>query len=251
MSAAAVHIEALDIWYSQLQALRQVHLELPAGQVVAFIGPSGCGKSTLLRALNRLLDEDPRARVAGRVLLDGQDIYTPGTDLQALRRRVGLLHSRPNPFPLGIAENVGWALRLARLPPSEVEGRVEAALRRVGLWAEVSGRLGAPARGLDPGQQQRLCLARTLALGPQVLLLDEVTAQLDPVATARLEELLAELRGEHTVVIVTHNIQQASRVSDRTAFFLHGELVETDTTATLFTRPRRRQTEHYITGRYG
>ncbi|MCB9763224.1 MAG: phosphate ABC transporter ATP-binding protein [Alphaproteobacteria bacterium] len=242
----------VEVFYGPIHALKGVDVEIAAGQVTALIGPSGCGKSTFLRTLNRMIDTVPDARVSGQVLLDGVDIYAPGTDVTALRRRVGMVFQRPTPFPRSIFENVAYGLRIAGVRSRALlEERVERALRDAALWDEVSGRLGAPAMGLSLGQQQRLCIARALAVEPEVLLMDEPTGALDPIATARIEALLAELRGRYTVVIVTHNMQQASRVSDRTAFFWMGELIETGETGTVFTRPRSPRTEDYITGRFG
>lgn len=232
-----------------VHALKGVTLDVYPRQVLALVGPSGCGKSTFLRALNRMHDLTPGARVSGRVWLDGADLYAPDADPVELRRRVGMVFQRPNLFPGSIYANAAWGPRLhgAR----DVERQVVAALRRAGLWEEVRGRLHAPAAGLSGGQQQRLCLARALALAPEVLLLDEPTSALDPVAAARLEALVLELKAEVTVVMVTHNLAQARRVADRTAFFLNGELVEAGETGALFTRPADPRTADYVQGKCG
>jgi phosphate transport system ATP-binding protein len=235
--------------------VRDVSLEFPPNEVTAIIGPSGCGKSTLLRCLNRMHETVPGARVEGRVSLDGRDLYARGTNAIAVRRHIGMVFQRPTPFPtMSIRENVAAGLRVADggMPSrADVEEIVERALRRAGLWEEVKDRLRGSATGLSGGQQQRLCIARALATGPRVLLLDEPTASLDPLGAQRIEELVYELRGDMTVVIVTHNMQQAARVSDRTVFMLAGEVIETAPTATLFTTPGDQRTEAYITGRFG
>jgi phosphate transport system ATP-binding protein len=248
-------VESLDAWFGAVHAVRAVSMTLLDRQVTAIIGPSGCGKSTLLRCLDRLHETVPAARVAGRVLLDGRDIYERGTSPIAVRRHVGMVFQRPTPFPtMSIRDNVAAGLRVlgAREPSRRATADiVEHALRRAALWDEVKDRLSASALGLSGGQQQRLCIARALATEPDVLLLDEPTASLDPVSTQRIEELVYELRSSITVVIVTHNMQQAARVSDHTGFMLAGELVELSPTTTLFTTPRDPRTEAYITGRFG
>jgi phosphate transport system ATP-binding protein len=246
---------ALDAFFGEARVVRSLDLDFEEGAVTAIIGPSGCGKSTFLRCLNRMHETIPGARVEGRVSLDGQDIYGRGVNAIAVRRHVGMVFQRPTPFPtMSIRDNVAAGLRVAPggLPPrAEVDGIVERALRRAALWDEVKDRLRESATALSGGQQQRLCIARALATRPSVLLLDEPTASLDPISTQKVEELVYELRGGMTVVIVTHNMQQAARVSDRTAFMLAGELVEVAPTDELFTTPRDPRTEAYITGRFG
>lgn len=241
-----------DLWYGTHHALKQVTLDVPAHSVTAIIGPSGCGKSTLLRSFNRMNDLIPGVRVRGEVRVAGLDVYAPATDVVELRRRVGMVFQRPNPFPKSIFDNVAFGLRLLGLRDrTELEARVEAALRHAALWDEVRDRLGKSALALSGGQQQRLCIARALAVEPEVLLMDEPASALDPTATARIEELVLELKERYTIVMVTHNMQQAARISDRTAFMLVGELVEVGETRQLFTRPRQKLTEDYITGRFG
>ncbi|MDI3339725.1 MAG: phosphate ABC transporter ATP-binding protein PstB [Sphaerobacter sp.] len=250
----------LTVAYGHRVAVRDIDLRVPARAVTAIIGPSGSGKSTLLRALNRMHDDTPGVRVAGTVLLDGQPIYGPTVDPVQIRRRIGMVFQRPNPFAMSIFDNVAFGLRVpgARRPRREVAERVERALRQAALWDEVKDRLDRPATALSGGQQQRLCVARALAVEPEVILLDEPTSALDPIATGRIEELMRELVDEHgyTVVVVTHNMQQAARVSDLTAFLTvgpdhAGTLVEVGPTAQIFTNPRDRRTEDYITGRVG
>ncbi|MFN2563783.1 MAG: phosphate ABC transporter ATP-binding protein PstB [Gemmatimonadaceae bacterium] len=251
-----VRAVGLDAWFGAAHAVRAVSLDIPERQVTAIIGPSGCGKSTLLRCINRMHETIPGARVRGQVWLAGQDIYAPGTNAIRVRRLVGMVFQRPTPFPtMSIRDNVAAGLRVsyngARPRRSEVDEIVERALRRTALWDEVKDRLNAAATGLSGGQKQRLCIARALATEPPVLLLDEPTASLDPISTQRVEELVYELRREVTIAIVTHNMQQAARVSERTAFMLNGELVEVAPTRTLFTAPVASRTEAYITGRFG
>ncbi|RME30310.1 MAG: phosphate ABC transporter ATP-binding protein [Deltaproteobacteria bacterium] len=243
----------MDAWFGDKQVLRSIDLDIPAGRVTAIIGPSGCGKSTFIRCLNRMHELVPGARVRGEVLLDGVDVYSPETDPVLLRRRVGMVFQKPNPFPtMSVKDNVLAGLRLTG---RKIKGRedeiVERALRQAALWDEVKDRLDLPGSGLSGGQQQRLCIARTLAVEPEVILMDEPCSALDPIATARIEALINELRSDYTIVIVTHNMQQAARVSDRTAFFLMGELVEVGPTERIFTSPRERRTEDYITGKFG
>lgn len=247
-------MEHLDAWFGRTHAVRGVSLDVLAHQVTAVIGPSGCGKSTFLRCLNRMHETVPTARVGGRVLLDGQDIYAAGVSPIAVRKRVGMVFQRPTPFPtMSIRDNVAAGLRVMgrRLSRRETNEIVERALARAALWDETSGRLDTSAVALSGGQQQRLCIARALATNPEVLLLDEPTASLDPASTQRIEELVHELRQQVTIVIVTHNMQQAARISDRTAFFLAGELVEMAPTDSIFTSPADERTEAYITGRFG
>ena len=251
---ARIAVHGLDAWFGSNHAVRDVSLDIADRQVTAVIGPSGCGKSTFLRCLNRMHETVPGARVRGEVALDAHDIYAAGTSATAVRKRIGMVFQRPTPFPtMSIRENVAAGLRVMERRPrsSEVDEIVERALTRAALWEETRDRLDGSAIALSGGQQQRLCIARALATDPDVLLLDEPTASLDPISTQRIEELVHELRREITVVIVTHNMQQAARVSDRTAFFLAGELVELAPTATLFTSPADERTEAYITGRFG
>ena len=250
--AQKMTVEALDLWYGSHQALRDVTIEMPAGEVTAFIGPSGCGKSTLLRCLNRMNDRIEGCRVEGRVTLGDEDIYAD-MDVYGLRRRVGMVFQRPNPFPLSIYDNVAYGPKIHGLARSraELDAIVEASLRKAALWAEVKDRLDAPGTGLSGGQQQRLCIARAVATSPEVLLMDEPCSALDPIATAQVEELIDELRSQFSVVIVTHSMQQAARVSQKTAFFHLGNLVEFGDTTQIFTNPKDPRTEAYITGRIG
>jgi phosphate transport system ATP-binding protein len=245
----------LDAYFGSTHAVRGVSLDLTDGDVTAVIGPSGCGKSTLLRCLNRMHETVPNARVEGEVLLDSRDIYSRGVNPIAVRRRIGMVFQRPTPFPtMSVRENVAAGLKVAegRAPSAaEVAEIVESALRRAALWEEVKDRLGTSATALSGGQQQRLCIARAIATRPSVLLLDEPTASLDPLSTQKVEELVYELRRDITIVIVTHNMQQAARISDTTAFMLMGELIEAAPTRQLFTSPRDQRTEAYITGRFG
>lgn len=242
----------LDFHYGDSQALRGITMDIPARQVTAIIGPSGCGKSTLLRIFNRIYAVYPGQVASGQVLLDGQNVLDPAYPLQHLRTRVGMVFQKPVPFPMTIFENVAWGIRHhERLSRADMAERVEAALRRAALWDEVKDKLGRSALGLSGGQQQRLCIARGIALRPDVLLLDEPTSALDPIATGRIEQLVEELKQDYTIVIVTHNMQQAARISDRTAFMYLGQLIEFDATETIFTQPAQRQTEDYISGRFG
>jgi phosphate transport system ATP-binding protein len=242
----------LNFSYGPKQALWGISLQIPEKTVTAFIGPSGCGKSTFLRCLNRMNDIIPDTRVDGDVLLDGNDIYASGMDIVDLRRRVGMVFQKSNPFPKSIFENVAYGLKINRMcPRSEMPDRVEKALRRAALWDEVKDRLDTSAMGLSGGQQQRLCIARAVAVEPEVLLMDEPCSALDPIATTKVEELIHELKRDFTIVIVTHNMQQAARVSEFTAFFMLGRLVEHDRTEKLFTNPGQKITEDYITGRFG
>jgi phosphate transport system ATP-binding protein len=242
----------LNFYYGQTQALRDISVKLTRNVVTAFIGPSGCGKSTFLRTLNRMNDIITGARVEGRVLIDGTDIYD-GVDVVELRRRVGMVFQKSNPFPKSIFENVAYGLRINRMTSSasELAGRVEESLKQAALWTEVKDRLHASALALSGGQQQRLCIARALAVKPDILLMDEPASALDPIATQRIEELVYDLKKDYTIVIVTHNMQQAARVSDYTAFFWLGKLVEFDRTEKLFTAPAEQLTEDYVTGRFG
>ena len=247
-----ISIRNLDFHYGASQALKGITLDLPARQVTGLIGPSGCGKSTLLRVLNRMYDLYPGQRASGEVLLDGENIVGPHVDANRLRSRVGMVFQKPTPFPMSIENNIAFGIRLhERLPRADMAGRIEDALRRVALWNEVKDRLRSGATSLSGGQQQRLCIARTIATRPEVILLDEPTSALDPISTARIEELLDELKQDFTIAIVTHNLQQAARCADRVAFFYMGELVEVDEASRLFTTPRQKRTQDYITGRFG
>ncbi|WP_372761957.1 phosphate ABC transporter ATP-binding protein PstB [Pseudoalteromonas sp.] len=248
----ALQIKDLDLYYGDKQALDNVNMDIPKGQVTAFIGPSGCGKSTLLRCINRMNDLVDSCRIEGEILLHGQNIYDKNVDVAALRRNVGMVFQRPNPFPKSIYENVVYGLRLQGIKDKrKLDEVVEQSLRGAALWDEVKDRLHDSAFGLSGGQQQRLVIARSIAIEPEVLLLDEPTSALDPISTLVIEELINDLKNKFTVVIVTHNMQQAARVSDQTAFMYMGELIEYSDTNTLFTTPSKKKTEDYITGRYG
>jgi phosphate transport system ATP-binding protein len=245
-------VRGLSVFYGAKKALGPVSMEIAEKRVTALIGPSGCGKSTFLRSLNRMNELIPGCHMEGAVDLDNLAIYGPGTDPVMVRRRIGMVFQRSNPFPKSIFENVAYGLRIGGMPSgSELSGRVERALRQAALWDEIKERLEESALGLSGGQQQRLCIARALAVEPEVLLMDEPASALDPIATAHIEELISELSDDYTVVIVTHNMQQAARVSDFTAFFYLGDLVEVDRTQVLFTKPSQSRTEDYITGRFG
>ncbi|MBO1324721.1 phosphate ABC transporter ATP-binding protein PstB [Acetobacter sp. TBRC 12305] len=248
----AIAVRDLNFYYGTSHALHDISLAFPARSVTGMIGPSGCGKSTLLRVLNRMYDLYPGQRATGEVIFDNQNILAPGIDVNVLRSRVGMVFQKPTPFPMSIYDNIAFGIRLhERVSRSEMDGRVEDALRRVALWAEVQDRLNSSATALSGGQQQRLCIARTIAVRPEVILLDEPTSALDPVSTARIEELLDELKTEFTIAIVTHNMQQAARCADQVAFFYMGRLVEVDSTPRMFTAPKEKQTQDYITGRFG
>jgi phosphate transport system ATP-binding protein len=247
-----ISIKSLNFYYGETKALKDINLSLYQGKVTAFIGPSGCGKSTLLRILNRMYDLYPNQRADGEVLFDGGDILSPRQDLNLLRARIGMVFQKPTPFPMSIYENIAFGVRLyERLPKSELDNRIETSLRRAALWDEVKDKLGANGLSLSGGQQQRLCIARTVAIKPEVILFDEPCSALDPISTAKIEELIDELKDDYTIVIVTHNMQQAARVSDFTAFMYLGELIEFDTTSKMFTAPTDRRTQDYITGRFG
>ena len=247
-----IQVEHLDFYYGSKQALFDISLSVHEQEITAFIGPSGCGKSTFLRCLNRMNDEIAETRLEGKVLIDGEDIYQEDTDVVDLRKRVGLVFQKPNPFPQSVFSNVAMGPRsLGIARGNEMRDLVEGYLNRVDLWDEIGGDTSIPALSLGLGQQQRLCIARTLAVAPEVILMDEPCSALDPIATRRVEALMRELRKDYTIVIVTHNMQQAARVSDRTAFFWLGELVEFAPTAKLFTNPDEERTEAYITGRVG
>ena len=242
----------LNFYYGENHALKNINLVLGENRVTAFIGPSGCGKSTLLRTLNRIYALYPGQRAEGEILFDGRNILTSGEDLSALRARIGMVFQKPTPFPMTIYENIAFGIRLfEKLPRVEIEERVESALRRAAIWDEVKDKLRDPGTSLSGGQQQRLCIARALAVKPEVLLMDEPCSALDPIATGKIEELMADLKQQYTIVIVTHNMQQAARVSDYTAFLYLGQLIEYDLTRQLFVKPSRQQTEDYITGRFG
>ena len=250
--AEKVTIRDLDFFYGDYRALKSISLPLYQNKVTAFIGPSGCGKSTLLRVLNRMYDLYPHQHATGDVLFDGGNILSPKQDLNLLRARIGMVFQKPTPFPMSIYENIAFGIRLyEKLPKSELDGRVETSLRRAALWDEVKDKLGANGQSLSGGQQQRLCIARTVAVRPEVILFDEPCSALDPISTAKIEELIDELTDDYTIVIVTHNMQQAARVSEFTAFMFLGELIEFDSTSNMFTAPRDQRTQDYITGRFG
>ena len=247
-----IEVKNLDFYYGKSQALFDVSLQIPKGEVTAFIGPSGCGKSTFLRTLNRMNDTIDGTRVDGTVLLDGENIYAPKTDIVSLRKRVGMIFQKSTPFPKSIFDNIAYGPRLhGEKNREKLEEIVESSLKRAALWDEVKDRLNKSAMGLSGGQQQRLCIARGIAVSPEVLLMDEPASALDPKSTTKIEDLIEELKGDYTIVIVTHNMQQAARVSDRTAFFFEGKIIEVGETEQLFTQPKNKQTEDYITGRFG
>ena len=252
-SEAKISVRDLNFFYGRAPALYDISLNVPERVVMAFIGPSGCGKSTFLRTLNRMNDTIPGTRVEGSVTIDGRDIYAPGTDVVELRRKVGMVFQKSNPFPKSIFDNVAYGVRINRMASSKTDmnERVEKALADAALWPEVKDRLKSSALGLSGGQQQRLCIARALAVRPEVILMDEPASALDPIATQKIEELIFELKKEYTIVIVTHNMQQAARVSDFTAFFWLGKLIEIHDTERIFTNPEQKLTEDYITGRFG
>ena len=252
VETAKVQVRSLNFYYGQTRALKDVSFNLYSGEVTAFIGPSGCGKSTLLRVLNRMYDLYPGQRAEGEVLLDGENILSPDLDLNLLRSRVGMVFQKPTPFPMTIYDNIAFGIRLyEKLPKSEMDARVESALKRAALWNEVKDKLNASGLSLSGGQQQRLCIARTVAISPEVILFDEPASALDPISTAKIEELIDELSGDYTIAIVTHNMQQAARVSQYTAFMYLGEMVEFDETTKVFTAPRDKRTQDYVTGRFG
>jgi phosphate transport system ATP-binding protein len=250
--AHSVRLEKLRAFYGAAEQVKGIDLEFHANEVTAIIGPSGCGKSTMIRCINRMHEEIPGAHAEGRVMLDDTNIYDSGVDIVAVRRAIGMIFQKPNPFPtMSIFDNVAAGLRLSGTGRGDLHGRVEAALRGAGIWDEVKDRLGQPGVGLSGGQQQRLCIARSLAVDPEVLLMDEPCSALDPIATLKIEELIAELKQRVTIVIVTHNMQQAARVADRTAFMLSGDLVEVGPTQQIFTNPSDQRTEEYVTGKFG
>ncbi len=251
--AAKIDVSGMNFYYGANRVLHEITVKVQPNQVTALIGPSGCGKSTFLRSLNRMNDIIPGARVEGSILIDGHNIYAPSVDIVGLRRRVGMVFQKSNPFPKSIFDNVAYGLRINRMTSSreELRGRVEASLKSAALWEEVKDRLNASAMALSGGQQQRLCIARALAVEPEILLMDEPASALDPIATQRIEELIYQLKTRYTIVIVTHNMQQAARVSDVTAFFWLGKLVEVGRTDKMFTAPSEKLTEDYVTGRFG
>ncbi len=251
-SAPQIAIRNLDFFYGSNRALKGINLSLPARQVTAMIGPSGCGKSTLLRVLNRMYDLYPNQRATGEVMMEGRNLLDASIDLNELRSRIGMVFQKPTPFPMSVYDNIAFGVKLhERLSKSAMDERVEWSLARAALWEEVKDRLGSSAMGLSGGQQQRLCIARTIAVRPEVILLDEPTSALDPISTLKIEELIDELKRDFTIVIVTHNMQQAARCADQVAFFYLGELVEAGSATQMFTAPRERRTQDYITGRFG
>ena len=247
-----IGIKDLDLHYGDFEALKNINMDIPANQITAFIGPSGCGKSTLLKTLNRMNDLIENCRIDGTVTLDGEDIYAPGSDVNVLRKRVGMVFQKANPFPMSIYDNIAYGPRTHGTKKKEVlDEIVERSLRGAAIWDELKDRLKKNALGLSGGQQQRLCIARALAVEPEVLLMAEATSALDPISTSKIEELVMDLKKEYTIVMVTHNMQQALRVADDTAFFLLGEMIEFDNTEKLFSTPSNKKTEEYITGRFG
>ena len=250
--AVKVQVKDLNFYYDQFHALKGIGVSLFDRKVTAFVGPSGCGKSTLLRVFNRMYELYPKQRAVGEVLIDGRNILNPGQDLNMLRAKVGMVFQKPTPFPMSIYDNIAFGIRLyERLPQAEMDERIESALQRAALWTEVKDKLRQSGLGLSGGQQQRLCIARAIAVKPTILLLDEPCSALDPISTQKIEELITELKTDYTIAIVTHHMQQAARASDYTAFMYLGELVEFDQTSVIFTRPKKRQTEDYVTGRFG
>lgn len=242
----------LCLWYGKIQALRDINISVPEGSITALIGPSGCGKSTFLKTLNRMNDLVPDVRITGSVKYRGKDIFAPGTDVNELRRQIGMVFQKPNPFPMSIYDNIAYGPRTHGIrSKAKLDEIVETSLKNAAIWDEVKDRLKKSALGLSGGQQQRLCIARALAVDPDVLLMDEPTSALDPISTTRIEELAMELKSKYTIIIVTHNMQQALRISNKTAFFLLGELVECDDTEKIFSKPQDKRTEDYITGRFG
>ena len=247
-----IEAKEVDFHYGDFHALKHISMDIPQNKVVAFIGPSGCGKSTFLRLFNRMNDLIPGAKLTGEILIDGKNIYAPEVQVDELRKEVGMVFQRPNPFPKSIFENVAYGLRVNGIKDKDfIAHKVEEALKGAALWNEVKDKLNASAYALSGGQQQRLCIARAMAVSPSVLLMDEPASALDPISTAKIEELISDMRGKVTIVIVTHNMQQASRVSDKTAFFYMGEMIEYDDTKVIFTNPHKEATQNYITGRFG
>ncbi len=247
-----VDVRNLDFFYGRFHAIRNVSIQIPEHQVTAFIGPSGCGKSTLLRTFNRMFEIYPEQRATGQIMVDGEDILASRRDVALIRARIGMVFQKPTPFPMSIYDNIAFGIRLyERLSKADMDARVEACLRSAALWGEVKDKLRQSGTSLSGGQQQRLCIARAVAIRPEVVLLDEPCSALDPISTAKVEEMIEELKNDYTVVIVTHNMQQAARVSDQTAFMYLGELIEFGDTEKIFTKPDKKQTEDYITGRFG
>ena len=247
-----ISIQNLNLYYGDFQALKNVNMEIPCNKVTAFIGPSGCGKSTCLKTLNRMNDMIENCKITGKVTIDGEDIYDPRTDVTLLRRRAGMVFQKPNPFPMTLYDNIAYGPRVHGIKNKQkLDKIVEQSLRSAALWEEVKDRLRKSALGLSGGQQQRLCIARAVAVEPDIILMDEPTSALDPVSTLKIEDLMDDLRAKYTVIIVTHNMQQAARIADETAFFLLGEIVEFTDTLTMFNNPKDERTERYITGRFG
>ena len=247
-----ISVQNLNLWYGSNQALYDVSMELPENQITAFIGPSGCGKSTFLKTLNLMNDLVDGVRIQGKIFYDGQDIYAPQVDTTWLRKEIGMVFQKPNPFPMSIYDNIAYGPRLQGIRAKvKLDEIVETSLRGAAIWDEVKDRLNKSALGLSGGQQQRLCIARALAVEPKVLLMDEPTSALDPISTSKIEELASELKKNYTIIMVTHNMQQAARISDKTAFFLLGKMIEFDSTEQLFSMPKDKRTEDYITGRFG
>ncbi|MCQ1537253.1 phosphate ABC transporter ATP-binding protein [Methanosarcina sp. KYL-1] len=246
-----IEVESLNLWYGEKQALKNISMQIPKNSVTALIGPSGCGKSTFIRCLNRMNDLIKNCRIEGKVLVDGRDIYGKGVDVVDLRKQVGMVFQKPNPFPMSIYDNIAYGPRIHGASKKDIDGTVEHALRSAALWNETSDRLRSPALSLSGGQQQRLCIARTMAVKPEIILFDEPCSALDPISTSRIEELIMDLKKDYTIVIVTHNMQQAARISDYTGFFLMGELIEFGQTRHIFENPLEKSTEDYITGRFG
>lgn len=246
------NVEHLDLYYGDFKALKDINLRLPANEITAFIGPSGCGKSTFLKSLNRMNDLVEGCKITGKVTLDGEDIYGPNTDVNRLRKKVGMVFQKPNPFPMSVYDNIAYGPRTHGIRnKATLDQIVEKSLRDAAIWDELKDRLNKSALGLSGGQQQRLCIARALAVQPDVILMDEPTSALDPISTSKIEDLVLELKKDYTIIMVTHNMQQATRVSDRTVFFLLGEVIEDGRTEELFSMPKNKKTEDYITGRFG
>ena len=252
MENSKVSIQNMDLYYGDFHALKNLNLEIPANQVTAFIGPSGCGKSTCIKSLNRMNDLIDGCKITGTIKIDGEDIYDPRTDVTLLRKRAGMVFQKANPFPMSVYDNIAYGPRVHGIKNrAKLDEIVENSLRGAALWDEVKDRLKKSALGLSGGQQQRLCIARTLAVEPDILLMDEPTSALDPISTLKIEDLMEELKKDYTVIVVTHNMQQAARVADMTAFFLLGEIIEFDKTQLMFSTPKDKRTEEYITGRFG
>ena len=252
MNDIKVSIKDLNLYYGDFQALKGINMDIQKNRVTAFIGPSGCGKSTCLKSINRMNDLVPSCKITGKITIDGEDIYDPRTDITLLRKRAGMVFQKPNPFPMSIYDNIAYGPRIHGIKDKQtLDQMVEKSLTGAALWDEVKDRLKKSALGLSGGQQQRLCIARALAVEPDIILMDEPTSALDPISTLKVEDLMQELRSDYTVIIVTHNMQQAARIADMTAFFLMGEIVEFDATQRMFSRPKDKRTEEYITGRFG